>query len=513
MKRRRFLTTASATAAAALWLPRSARAADGRFGAFPGRAKALELPEAQRVESVLEVYLYGGLSPWETLYYVDDYGKDDGTFYHQYTGSPDDIESNEFALASCGAAGADIAPAFFANDELGNDVMTGPFAFALRERADLVDGLRLCVQRHDLLPHEAAVPFALTGKQVGQPTMAGLGAHIQRAFAELDRERGVTRQTPSSYVLASAAAIPSDNTAAFVAAGTHPGGARPLRINIDNAARLEQLLARNGVSDRRGVHDDLVDVYVKRYQERLRFRGKGDALRAPSLAELAQASRSLRDVDAIQNAFDPALLQPITGDLCGSGEQVNLPDQGLKLAAHLLTGGGGQNPERARYVCVVDSGLTVASGGGGYDTHSEQAQTTVRNFTNLMRSLAAVVNRPGENDPNKIDPQKTLIILNTEFGRTPTLQEGAGGRNHHASGYVTALLGGPVPGRTIFGAIDANAEATAYVTPAENRMAALLALGFWPYHNDAFVVSDHAEPSTEEAGAEDVLQKVLGVNL
>ena len=470
------------------------------------------MPERQRVESVLEIYLYGGLSPWETLYYVDNYGKDSNTFWYQYNADvvgADSPDSNEFALTSCGLSvgdgATDTTPAFFANDELGNDVMTGPFAFALRERADLVDRLRLVVQRHDLLPHEAAVPFALTGKKVGQPSMASLGAHLQRYFQETQGPR----RTPYSYVLASAAAIPSDNTAAFVATGTHPGSARPLRINVDNAARLEQLLVREGVTGQRELHDNLVELYVERYRQRLKFRGAGEPLRSPRFTELAQAARSLRDVDAVRDTLTEDLFAPILNDLCGSGSVQNLPAQSLKMAAHLLCSA----EERARYVCVVDSGLTAASGGGGYDTHTENAVTTVRNFTNLMKSLSAVVNRPGENDPAKIDLSKTLILLNTEFGRTPALQEGTFGRNHHPDGYVTGILGGPVPGRTILGAIDETAQATTYATPAENRMAALLALGIWPYDNDSFVVADHANPTTEEDGAAAVLQNVLGVQL
>lgn len=507
MQRRQFLVGAAATSAALL-LPRTAHA----FGAFPQRAKDLLLPASSRVQNVLEVYLYGGLSPWETLYYVDRYGKDDGTFWYQYNTDvlgPDAFDTNEGAMSSCGFGTDFFTPSFFTNDELGNDVMLGPFAGALRERPDLVDRMRLVVQRHDLLPHEAAVPYALTGKRVGQPSMAGLGAHIQQAFIDADRAAGRTRKTPYSYVLASAGAIPSDNTAAFVAAGTHPGTARPLRINVDSAARLQQLLKRDGVGDKRAQHDALVDHYVAQYQQRLRHRGRGEPLRSPRFNELAQSARALHNVDAIASVMREDLLTAPSLDLCASGEVLNLPDQSLKLAAHLLTTAS----EQARYVCVVDTGLVSASGGGGYDTHTEQAITTARNFTNVIRSLASIVKRPGESAEGKIDLDTTLVILNTEFGRTPTLQQETGGRNHHTNGYVTAFLGGPVPGRTLVGAIDSAAEATSFATPAENRMAALLALGIWPYANEGFVVSDHAEPVSEERGAEAVIERVLGVKL
>ena len=95
-------------------------------------------------------------------------------------------------------------------------------------------------------------------------------------------------------------------------------------------------------------------------------------------------------------------------------------------------------------MCVSDVGLYEASGGGGYDTHTDNAHDTARNFDNVLRSLAQVINEPGESDPKKLDLDDTLIILNTEFGRTPVRQDGGSGRNHHPYGYVTAFIGGPI---------------------------------------------------------------------
>jgi hypothetical protein len=46
------------------------------------------------------------------------------------------------------------------------------------------DRMRVLVNARTLEPHEAAIPLALTGKALGSPTMAGLGAHIQRYRTE-----------------------------------------------------------------------------------------------------------------------------------------------------------------------------------------------------------------------------------------------------------------------------------------------------------------------------------------
>src|SRR6185295_16366662 len=110
-----------------------------------------------------------------------------------------------------------------AQDAVGADVEIGPFATRLWDRQDVVDRMRIVVQRHNLEPHEAAVPQALTGRPVGQPNAAGLGAHIQRA--RLDGRLTPGRASPHSYVFATGG-ISSDNIASAASAGTHIGAAR-----------------------------------------------------------------------------------------------------------------------------------------------------------------------------------------------------------------------------------------------------------------------------------------------
>jgi hypothetical protein len=133
-----------------------------------------------------------------------------------------------------------------------------------------------------------------------------------------------------------------------------------------------------------------------------------------------------------------------------------------------------------------------------------------------MRNLSAIVNTPGENDPTKLDLDDTLIILNTEFGRTPFPQEGSSGRNHHPYGYVTALIGGPITSaqRGVFGAIGPNGLASGdHIKPSENRMAALLALGIWPFAPEGFAVSDVRGAPDEAMGARLVIERALGYTL
>ena len=98
-------------------------------------------------------------------------------------------------------------------DQVGEHEGQPPFAHRLRQRTDVTDRMRIAVQFHTLEPHEAAVPQALTGKPVGQPSAAGLGTHIQRYFLEHEM---VARQAPYSYVFATGG-LAGDNVSAAAA--------------------------------------------------------------------------------------------------------------------------------------------------------------------------------------------------------------------------------------------------------------------------------------------------------
>lgn len=460
----------------------------------------MQLPEAERAKKVLEIFLYGGISPWETLYFVRDYGKPDDPnpqyrntmFYALPTGT-------SAAMARCGAGDLDRT---FGTDENLANVELGPFAHRLHARTDVSSRMRLVVQRHNLEPHEAAVPMAFTGRPVGQPNAAGLGTHIQRA--RLDGGATPGRASPHSYVFATGG-VSSDNVAAAAAAGSHIGAARPLMIKTDSASRFTSLLLRDGVGSHRAEHDALVGAYLDQYQARLTWPGQG-RVRSARTDDFSIAFETTKRADSIRNVLSDDLFATRSGNACGVMRR-SLPLMGLTAARRLLT----HPTEPASYVCVSDTGLYEASGGGGYDTHTQNAEDTATNFDNLLQSLLGIINAPGENDATKISLDDTLIILNTEFGRTPTPQDGDG-RNHHPYGYATAFIGGPITTahKGVSGAIGKDGYATSYATPSENRIAALLAMGIWPFGADGFNVSDVPGALNELDAAQRSLGRFLG---
>ncbi len=182
----------------------------------------------------------------------------------------------------------------------------------------------------------------------------------------------------------------------------------------------------------------------------------------------------------------------------------------LNLAAHLLT----HETAPAKYVCVIDGGLVPASDAGGYDAHADCTSLTAASLPNTLRALMSIINKPGENDKSKLDLDKTLIMITTEFGRTP-FEEGAKGRGHWPGGYPVLFIGGPVrkENQGVYGAAEPDGPAKKFSTPPENRMAALLSLGIWPFNHDSFAVSDVPGAASEADGATRLKQNQLKLSI
>ncbi len=469
------------------------------FGEIPKEGEAASVPEAMRAQNILEIFLYGGLSQYESFYCADAYGQNDNTGWWVFYNSGDVQQ----AVSSCGIQGPLLQS--FAPDANGVDIKLGPYVMPIRNRPDVMNRMRVAITAHDFEPHEGAIPLALAGRGLGHPALSGLGSHIQRYFLERENKPG---RAPYSYVLLSAQlGFPTDNVRSATAIGMHPGAARPLMLKTDAAGDLTALLARGTVGNNRANYDKLMQRYIDRYHDRLRFKAQGEPLRAPRLADLTSASESIANADAISAVLEPQFFTPVSGQECGDFNGVDGTTMSLRLATHLLT----HPTEPARYVCVVDGGLLLADGGGGYDTHGENSHTQARNLSHMLKTLTSLINQPGEGNPNKLDLDKTMIVITTEFGRTPFSQGGGKGRNHWPYGYPIVFIGGPAT-KGVFGACGADGRAiVGSSSPQENRMAALMALGIWPFAQESYNVSDVPGATNEAGAATLVKQRQLGI--
>ena len=493
------------TAGLGAWL-QAAQAAPpcdvGDWGALPGSVGGWTCTNHPGFK-VLEIYLNLGASPWETFWLP---GNAAPNFSDHGLGALPLNQLNWGAnTGSFPCQPPDVPPAFdsaqlFAAQSGGGNVYWGAPARPLFRRSDILPRCRMVTQYHELAPHEAAIPYALSGLRLGNPRRAGTGAAIQRRA----RVVNAGQVLPVSYVLHRGAPIAPG---AAVTTGTHPGFARPLLIQVQNSNAFVNNLARTGIT---AESDQLLLALRHETRDRLRFRGAGDPVRSAGFEGYWVASELLDDAPALQALFPGNLLVIDTNEnVCPThpaATAFNVPHAKTMLhaAASLLSSGP------ARYVCAIDSGLT-----GSYDTHGNGTQLhllhTSANLYNVLHHLAEIIHHPVNNPTGTLNLDQTLVVINTEFGRTPGIN-GQNGRDHWPTGYVTTLIGGPLTGgASIRGAIDATGVTVAAhrYTPTDVRGAVLLAAGIDPFAEGNFRFSDFSDVLRDGIATESDLRSRL----
>src|SRR4051812_4912080 len=417
MRRRDLLRAGMAGAAVGPWVLRNSWAADswGKLTDNPWGATEGSSP----IKRVLEIYIYGGLSPWETFYLNPKMGIGGGTGKCVATPScpAQGSKSNgnlQWGLFQCefeniirqNSATAPISKLFANNIHLGG---------ATRDlwRDDLFNRLRVLVCSHDLLPHEAAIPFCLTGTRLGKSTMAGTGAAVERRFGG--------GGTPVAFVIKPKGDTPSDNIKSALAVGEHPASTRPLLIEPDCGGPDFTLLDRTATPDQ----DELLKFYRNQYKARLTRVGESQPVRNRAFNEYSSMVDSFFNTSSLKGTLggydknDPLLggteLKCVTdvSPRCGDPFSADKVRQSLDFGAFLL-----RQPS-TKYVCVVDIGRQESSN-AGYDTHGpDLAQNIFRNLGSTLGLLAKLTD-PGTpaNPKTPAIPADTLIVLTTEFGRS-----------------------------------------------------------------------------------------------
>ncbi|MBC8071276.1 MAG: DUF1501 domain-containing protein [Deltaproteobacteria bacterium] len=494
MKRRNFLRSAAVVGAASagvfsiLKYPRGARAAG--WGVWPSDKSSSLMPADRQVGRVLELNMNGGLNPWDTFYTVPQWGEAEQTYVHQFAGT-EDARDRDDRYAACGFAG-DPWSSLEITDANGVDLFLGPWAYPLRDRPDILERMRIVVQRHDVVAHEGANPLAFSGDRLGQPRLAGLGTAVQRYFSENPEAGGGLRAAPYSYVLYPGLGFSTFNSLSASAVGFHPGSARPLGVTVAPNSMLSQLLARTGPADR-AAFDEAITVYRQSYEARFKTGGIGNPTRSAERGNYEYSDYARRNAVDLQSVLSADLFMPIPpGALeCGAAGQLefDMPQMQANLAASLLT----RETDAARYVLWIDTGINPHEN-GGHDTHTNHTIQAAQNVPHTLRALANIIG----GGPGQLSLDDTMIVINTEFGRTPGRQPEGGetGTNHWPWGYVSIFIGGPVRQRGCYGAVNyapgdpMDGYATEYATPAENRMMVLQSMGIYPFSSQSFAVGD-----------------------
>ena len=514
----------------------SATAAMGLSGAFSRLAHAAvwgDVPPSLWPSppdlKVLEIHLLGGVAPFESFYFRPPLGVRTRGFDAEIAGLTWNTPTCPNTPSGLESQIPFSALPFFANDSNTKEIRLGPFAKPLW-RTDIFNRMRVIVLSHNLLPHEAAIPFALTGLRLGNPNQASLGAAIAHRYVALDMEAGPPRPLPYAYgLVADTAGLNSLLVTQMGAVGRHLGAARPLVLKVGPGfATFITQLARSNMNT---AKDALLDQYRGQYRDWLRFAGTGPPTRSNAFRDYDTSVGSLLEAASLSS-----FLGSVPTTIPNNAECAREPSQAfdtnanptktaLQAAVFLLT-----RPvaERARYVCVIDSGIEPRVG-LPYDVHNAgHPGDTGSNLWNVFQTLADLINDPAlPADPNKLNLSDTLIIISTEFGRTPFKSLGdmpnpamSIGRDHWPQAYVNVLIGGPITSRAVIGSIsdaaDLGGVADASHTPTDVKAAVLVAAGINPFESESYAVGQLSAPfgsaTTHEQAMELLRTNLLGVS-
>jgi hypothetical protein len=364
----------------------------------------------------------------------------------------------------------------------------------------LLPRLRVLAMGHSLPEHGIARALMLQGAPAlaSEPRSSGVGAAIARHTG-----------LPSFVFYDSEKIGGPDAALAAVASGNHGAAYAPFRIPYNDPDVLETL-----VMPRNSDRDNLARVYTSTYEDKLVFSYPGH----PATGARARSRAFEAYVDAQDSTFDGPLLTALSALTASSGNTLwdNPTRRAIQASVRLLSLGG------AGYCCVVDTGVVR---GLSYDTHSvasfeEHAALTTGHVLNVLRTLREEI------DAGRLDLGTTLVVLNTEFGRSFSELDLIG-TDHCHEGFAVAVLGGPVSSGAVVGDLAFNGtddSATREVmqstvatgtpralTPTDLRAALLQAAGILPVQTDTYTLADlGATGSTPEAASDTTASLIFG---
>lgn len=421
---------------------------------------------------ILELYLYGGLSPWESFLVPSSQAA--------IPASPG-TTCAERLMGTSGAGGYATFASHFASlhrRSTGSTTHALPFAsgFALGPTVwplwQFAERMRVLVMKHDLTPHEGAIPYALTGSRLGRANFAATGAAVGRRFL-------ASSGVPASAVVWNGMVRGPDNVGSIFATGTHGGAFAPLNLQLNSGCSLPPNFS---IFERRRAPagEALLGLLRRRYAAQWRTH------QSTALDQYNSLMGMYDRTDELASALSRSAMYPSAPNTfavscapsCAAAQQP-FQQHGLNLAAYLLREQG------MRHVAVIDGGTQVA----GYDTHDTHVRHTEANLAVTTQVLAALLDASASGGPAL--PADTLVVIHTEFGRTPLVGVAPDGRDHWPFGYAGALIlpRGVGSGRSMVGSLDVNYRGDeSAITPTDLKAAMLLSLGIDPYANGNFAV-------------------------
>lgn len=428
---------AAATGTLATWQPAAG------FGALGPR-------------KVLEVFMRGGASMWGAFWYDPTEGTKTGDT------SLSQLEWEEIR----GVTGMPpVLP--FSSGWLGRAAAPVKRTSGVRSLSQHMKVIRV---RHELLPHEAAIPYTITGTTLGRPHQAGLGAAIWRRAHEQTGAGGI------QALILQTGSQSGDNLAARYASATGNHGPEycPPIITLGDPAFYDAL-PRTGLT----ATDSLKAFYRDRYEDRLRFQPTNALVRSDGWsAYRASLDTMMSHHAALYNLLAPYSLDlfPDLSTYTPDYHSQSLPRSAIQAAVDMLT------TTDLRYAGVIDGGVET-----DYDTHkalSPHSVPFVQNG-NVWSTLDALA----DNLDTILDSGIT-VLLHAEFGRIES--GGNTGTEHHMRGYTNVVISDLITSPGFVGDIDAaNTTYASYslgargsLSPTDVRAAVAQLAGIEPWQND-----------------------------
>jgi uncharacterized protein (DUF1501 family) len=136
-----------------------------------------------------------------------------------------------------------------------------------------------------------------------------------------------------------------------------------------------------------------------------------------------------------------------------------------------------------------------------WDTHNDQIKSMQNMTPSADQAMAALL----EDLHQRGLLATTLVMMISEFGRTPKINEATAGRGHHPGVFTWWLAGGGIKAGTIYGQSDESAERVADkpVTMQDFNATVALAMGMDLKHIEhspsgrPFTVADTGKPVME----------------
>ena len=241
------------------------------------------------------------------------------------------------------------------------------------------------------------------------------------AFVAIPDPRGVPQQGPANWASGFLPAVCQGT--AFNADRPIPHLGRPPALPAaDDLAARDFLRALNDDHLRRNPGDSGLSARIASYELAARMQ-----LSAPEVSDLAGETRATH---ALYATDDPNPLKAAFGRNC-------------MLARRLIERG-------VRFVTLFNGAFAMGEGALNWDGHRRIKSDYDRHGPILDQPAAALL----QDLKARGLLDDTLVLWTTEFGRMPTFQKGAEGRDHNPSGFTAWLAGAGVKHGYSHGATD-----------------------------------------------------------